>query len=189
MAHLLREIDLAEPAVVEPLTLAQFKVAARIDGNEFDLVIPTNIAAARRVAEQLACRKFAQRTVRLELTGWPCADQILPVMPVESAVVSYHDGTAWQTLPTAQWALVPLSNGCTVQPMPTANWPSLADMPGARVRIDIHTGPINEAAANVYITAQAAHWTENPSASNDRKREPSPFLEHLLDPLKTYGGS
>ena len=182
---LLRQIDLTAP--VEPVTMADFKAAARIDGTEFDLLIPGAISAARQVAEHLTGRQLAARTVRLELSDWPHPCATLPVVPAEGAAVQYHDGTNWQTLPTSLYVLVPTDNGCSLQPTSAAVWPALGDVPGARVRADVSTtdAPCSPA-ARTYVIAQAAHWLDNASASGDRRREPTPFLQHLLDAERVY---
>lgn len=183
---LLRQIDQTAP--VEPVTVADFKAAARIDGTEFDLLIPGAISAARQQAEHQTGRQLAQRTVRLELDDWPTACERLPVVPAEAAEVQYHDGTTWQTLSSSLYALVPTDSGCTLQPTSGATWPTLPDIPGARVRADISTAANPcPPTARTYVIAQAAHWLDNPAASADRRREPTPFLQHLLDAVRVYG--
>ncbi len=180
---LLRLIELAE-VDAEPVSVEEVKDAARIDGREFDLLLPINIAAARRVAEHRAGRFFAARTMRAELDDWPC--ERLAIVPFESAAITYWNGSIWATLATNQYAAVALSNGISIEPAASVTWPTLPTTPGPRVRIDAVIPAAPDPAANLFIIAQAAFWTQNPSAAGDRKQEASPFLRHLLDACCVY---
>lgn len=183
---LLRQYDLVA-VEEEPVTAQQVKDAARIDGLEFDLLLEGNIKAARRVAEHRTGRLLAARTVRAEFDDWPACSDRLAIVPAGAVSVTYWDGSAWQTLSTGLYAAVTRSNGLTVEALSTATWPTLGDLPGARVRVDVVVEPEPDEAANVFIIAQAAYWTQNPSAAGDRKQEASPFLQHLLDACSVYG--
>jgi len=180
---LLRMYDLV-PVGVEPVTVAQVKAAARIDGPDFDLLLPANISAARQLAEHQANRLFAERTVRFELSDWP--DEALCIVPAGVVAVSYWDGAAWQTLATSQYVPVWSSTGVELQAPTGVVWPTLGDVPGPRVRVDVQVPADLPPSAAAYIVAQAAFWTNNPEAAQDRKQEPSPFLHHLLDAVRVY---
>lgn len=180
---LLRLFDLV-PVAVEPVSAAQVKAAARIDGAEFDLLLPANISAARQLAEHQAGRYFAERTARAELDDWP--DERLPIVPEGTVAVSYWDGTAWQTLSTSLYVPVWTSTGLCLQPASGGSWPMLGDTPGARVRVDVALVADVPPSVAAYIVAQAAYWTSNPEAARERKHEPSPFLHHLLDAVRVY---
>lgn len=170
----------------EPVTLTEVKTAARIDGSEFDLLLPGNIAAARRVAEHRSGRFLAPRTVRAELDDWP--DERMAIVPFDTVTVTYWNGSTWATLAADQYEAVALSNGMHVCPAYGVTWPTLPEKPGARVRIDAVIPPDTaDEAAITFIIAQAVHWTQNPGAASDRKLEASPFLTHLLDAICVYG--
>lgn len=169
---------------VEPVTVDHVKAAARIDGEEFDLLLPMNITAARVVAEHQTGRILAQRVITVELDGWP--DEAIAVTPVSSVVVTYYTGSAWATLATTVYEFIPESSGFRLALKSGQSWPTLPDMSGAVVKVEATTAAEDNASAQQYIIAQAVYWTCSPGAAGDKKQEPSPFLSYLLDPLKVY---
>lgn len=168
----------------EPVTVDQLKAAARIDGSEFDLLIPLNITAARVVAEHQSGRMLAARTFTVELDGWP--DSAIPITPAASVVVQYSDGAAWQTLNASVYEFVPEANGLRIELAEGQDWPDLPELAGSRVKVAVTTASENLPTARQFIIAQASYWTQSPNAASERKSEPSPFLSHLLDAIKVY---
>ena len=78
--------DITAPAV-EPISLAEVKAAARIDGTEFDSQIAIIIPALRRMAEQQLCRRLITQTVELVLDEFP-DDEIDLQLPNAQAITS-----------------------------------------------------------------------------------------------------
>jgi uncharacterized phiE125 gp8 family phage protein len=189
----LRLIDLAAP-VAEPVTVDQVKHAASIDPDitSYNLVLPANITAARQVAEHRTGLVLAPRTKRAEFDCWPVGER-LPIASDDAATITlvsveWFDGTAWQTLDPGNLVATRLSNGLRLEATPTAVLPTLPTYPGPLVRMDVEVaGTCCPQNAALYIIAQAAHWTENPSASTTLRTDPTPFLEHLLDAPRVYG--
>lgn len=165
---------------VEPVSVAEFKLAARIDDTRFDAEIPGLLAAAREMAEHETGRYFCEQTLRVELPGWPSAGDVINVPEPTVAVASYWNGSAWATVPALQIVAYAEGDGTVVVPAVGAAWPDLgASAGGARVRIDITTGNANPAtvpdAVKTYIKAVASLMLDNPSmnledASNLRSR-------------------
>ena len=55
------------PPTVEPVTLDEAKLAARVDGAQWDDIITPAIASARQLAEQHTGRRFMSQVLRFEL--------------------------------------------------------------------------------------------------------------------------
>lgn len=185
-------LTLITPPVEEPVTLDEAKLAARIDGDALDAVLPGLITSARRVAEQETGRGFIQQTWRKTLDAWPCASGIVvPVFDVTAMAATYWDGAAWTSC-TELLAHYPTPNGERIAPAVDAVAPAFGVLvDGApRVRIDFTLGAANAAGVDecikLYIKAQVAFWVRNPEAANERAMTVSPFLAGLLDPARSY---
>ena len=188
-ASLLSGADLGEP-----LTLAEAKLAARIDAviTVFDSDISRYITAARLMAEQKTGRDFVRKTRRVTLKEWPAATDVLHgYEPVDVAISSW-DGTAWQALDANAYAYWAEDAGTCIAPAIGASWPTLGQVAGgARVRIDITAGPADPRAATpadvkLYIAAMVSHWHDNPGAMVAGNASPNPFIERLLDAACIY---
>ena len=175
---------------VEPVTLAEAKLAARVDGDAFDDLIPGLIAAARQVAEQECVRVFAGGVLRAELRDWPANIDIFDVFPIRSVAMSYRDGSTWVAVPEADIELVADGFGAVLLPAAGAVWPALPDVVGRRVRVDITAGPEDASGVpegvKLFVQAQVAYWLRNPEAASDKPQVASPFLSALLDPARTW---
>jgi uncharacterized phiE125 gp8 family phage protein len=176
----------------EPVTLAEAKLAARVDSTALDTMIPGLITAAREQSEQIAGQRWVTQVWRHELADWPAADAPLPQYGATAVAVSYWDGAAWQALPGSAYEYAPAPGGGTVLvPAPGAAWPTLgARSIAARVRVDITSGGDVASVPQVvklYIKSMVAAWVDNPSALADGKAESSPWLHHLLDSVRVYG--
>ncbi len=98
-------LRLITPPAMEPVTLAQAKLHARIDHDLEDGLLATFIAAARQHGEQLTGRQFVEAAYELSLDGFPCGDDPieLPKPPLQAvAAVSFvaPDGVT-QTISSA----------------------------------------------------------------------------------------
>lgn len=187
------QISLLVAPSEEPVTLDEAKLAARVDGDEFDLLIPGLITAARSVAEQQTGQRLMPQTWRVEFDDWPGADDLIRLYPLASSspiAITYWNGATWSVLSTALYAVVRRDFGFVVRPELNAVWPTPADAVGPRVRIDVSLGYADAASvpecAKLYIKAQVAAWLRNPEAIARADMARMPLLDALLDSLKVW---
>lgn len=176
---------------VEPVTLAEAKLAARITETLFDAIIPGLIASARQLAEQATGQMFMAQTWRTELVDWPAITDTIAVPQATAAALSYWTGSAWATLSGAGYAFAPAGSGTALAPALGTTWPALGTKAlGARVRIDLTAGAADANAVpecvKLYIKALVAHWVFNPSAAASNSTAEAPFLRLLLDPARLW---
>ena len=170
----------------EPVTLAEAKLAARIDSDAFDAMVPGLITAARQMAEQETGRLFITQTWRTELVDWPAAAYVLPVHQATAATITYWNGAAWASLAGAAFVFGDLANGTALAPATGSSWPTLGDKPvGSRVRIDLTAGDEDATAVSgcvkLYIKALVSVWINNPDAAQRGAMQTNPLFERLLD--------
>lgn len=177
----------------EPVSLAEAKLSARVDGAEFDTLLPGLIAGARAQAEQECGRAWAQQVWRTELADWPVSTFTFNLWRPSLAAVSYWNGSAWVTLATNQYVMAPVAMGVGAIIVPALNvtWPTLPDVAaGPRVRVDLTVGESTAAAVpegvKTYIKAQVASWLRVPEAIGPGQLQPNPLLGALLDPWRVY---
>lgn len=173
-------------ASLEPVTVAESKLAARIDDADLDLYIAAAISAAREHAEHITGRTYRRRVLRTELADWPAAGHSFSVHDPSGCEISYYSPTGWQVLDTAAFEFAGIDNGAQVAPALDTTWPELGRRAlGARVRIDFTAGPASPddvpEQVKLYIKAQVAAWADNPSGLIAGNLQPHPFLERLLD--------
>jgi uncharacterized phiE125 gp8 family phage protein len=97
-------VRIITPPAVEPVTVAECKLDARVDHPDEDALFATLIAAARQEVEQTARRALITRTLELSLDRFPPARWLpLPYPPLLSLVsIRYYDQTgAEQTIDPA----------------------------------------------------------------------------------------
>ena len=175
------------PPLLEPVTVAEAKLAARLgDSTAFDALLPGLIAAARQQAEQETGRQLMTQTWRTELASWPAVTDVIPVYQATAAAASYWTGSVWATLSGGAYAFAAVGNGTALAPALGTSWPSLGDKAvGARVRIDLTAGVASAndvpECAKLYIKACVAHAIDNPSQPN-----PPRSLASLLDSIRLY---
>lgn len=170
------------PPTEEPVTLAEAKLAARVDGIEQDLLIAGLITTAREQAEQLTNRLFGAQTWRVELADWPTVDQLLEVYGPTAVAVSYRTGGAWTAVGPEAVAWAASGRGTVVAPALGTTWPALAAVAlGPRVRIDITAGEEAEESVKLYIKASVTHWLQAPAAAQGGTLTPNPLFARLLD--------
>jgi uncharacterized phiE125 gp8 family phage protein len=183
---------LITPPAAEPVTVAEAKLAARVDGSAHDALIGGLIVAAREQAEHVAGRRWITQAWRHELTDWPAADVALPQPDATAVAISYWTGAAWVSLAGSAFGFGPLNSGTAIAPAVGAAWPTLGDIAiGPRVRVDITSGAASAAGVpeqvKLYIKACVAYWIYNPSAmAEGGKTETSVVFNHLLDAVKVY---
>lgn len=175
------------PPTVEPVTLAECKLALRIDDAASDADLQMLIQSARELAEHDTGTYLAQQTVRLSLTDWPTETSAIAVRgPVTATAITYWNGSAWTSLDTGQ--IVTYLDGTRWFVAPLNSWPTLADRRGPRARLDLTVGyapALVPACAKRFILAHVAAWMANVEAAG-QKLEINPLHAGLLDPLRTY---
>lgn len=176
----------------EPVTVAECKLDSRIDGTEYDSILPALISAAREMCEQETGRRLLTQTLRATAPDWPAPNDVFVASPFQSAVVEYRNGTgAWVQLPSTEWEIVEVGAAHALVPSYGRTFPSLGDYVGARVRVDVICGYGN--AANVpsslkmWIRAHVATMLRSPDGLGDEKKmAPLQYLQGLIAPHKVY---
>lgn len=131
-------LSLVTAPSVEPITLAEAKLHAKIETTDDDTLITNLIVAARRAAETFCGRAFISQVwdaVYDELPGeeYPFPDAlVLPRLPLVSVTGAYYTGTdGTETTWAATNYQVDLISGRLI---PLQSWPSRRERSGFRVR-------------------------------------------------------
>lgn len=87
---------------VEPVSTANAKIYARIDGSDDDTLVASLIVAARQKVEQITRRALITQTWDLYLDAFPSGDIIVPKPPLQSVTsITYTDtagdGQTWSS--------------------------------------------------------------------------------------------
>lgn len=184
-------IDITPPAI-EPITSADVKPSARIDGAEFDSQLAIIIPALRMDVEGRLGRRLIRRTVELVLDRFPAAEIDLQVPDVASIVsVKYIDESgAEQTLAGSAYALDDASFTAWLMPAQGAQWPATLDAANA-VRVRFVTGFGDSADAvpasiRLWMIAHAVQVLNTPDGMLPgtglmARSHASPFIDGLLD--------
>lgn len=77
-------LDLVTPPASEPLTLAEVKLALRVDGSSEDVYIVSLIKAARQAAEEYLRRSLVTQSWQLQFDSYAPKSVFLPKGPVQS---------------------------------------------------------------------------------------------------------
>jgi uncharacterized phiE125 gp8 family phage protein len=178
----IRIVTVTAPAA-EPVSVDEFKVHQRIDGNDENDLIEAYLTAAREMFEAYTGRRIVTRTEALLLDAFPpCAGIVIPVAPVSEVVsVSTFDEDDVETVLAASNYYVDL-NGPVARVMlkNNASWPSLPTnhRPSSAVRVKFKAGnapdtSVSPAIAAVYperallaIKLLAGHMYENREATS-----------------------
>lgn len=178
---------LIQAPAIEPVTLAEAKLAARVDGTEFDALIPGLITTARRHAEQILDRSIITQTWELVLDEFPEAEIELGWPKVQGIVsLSYVDTAGTPVnLPGSAYVLDADNLPGWVLPSAGTHWPATYDTINA-VRVRFLAGYGEDGASvpeevKTWIKAHVALWLRQVEAASDRKLEPVPYLDNLLD--------
>lgn len=177
---------------LEPVTVADAKLAARLDGSHWDAIVGPAIAAARAVAEHQTGRHFMLQTWRVELTDWPSVDDELPFLRPSGVAVTYWNGSTWPTLSSGAYVWAAQDRGIALAPALGSSWPALGEVAiGPRVRIDVTLGATDPAqvppAAQSFIKALVAVMAADPSLTAMDALASSAYLPRMLDPVRLYG--
>jgi uncharacterized phiE125 gp8 family phage protein len=180
-------LKLIQGPAIEPVTLAEAKLAARVDGTEFDSMIPALITTARRNAEQQLNRSIITQTWERVLDAFP-DDEIELGWPTVQGIssLSYFNtfGISVNLDPAAYVLDVETMPGW-VLPADGYSWPDTYDTINA-VRVRFLAGYGSEASyvpeeIKTYIKAHVALWLRQVEAASDKPLTPVPFFEGLLD--------
>ena len=181
-------IDITPPGA-EPVTAAEVKAAAKIDGSEFDAQIAIIIPALRGLAEQKLGRRLITQTCELVMDTFPCHGEICLQVPDVSTLssIKYLDYTTGLevTLASTEYVFDGNSTPCRIVPAYGKYWPpTYRTVNAVRVRFICGFGA---ASTNVpqdirhWILAYAAQALNNPSGLTLDNLAPLPFVDHLLD--------
>lgn len=115
-------LHLITPPAMEPVTLVEVKLHARIDHDLEDGLLATFIAAACQHGEQLTGRQFVEAAYELSLDDFPCGEDPIelpkpPLQAVESISFVAPDG-ATQTMNA--WHQTRIIVGCPPRKSPVA---------------------------------------------------------------------
>lgn len=178
------------PPAAEPVTAAECKTDARIDGTEFDDALPVYITAAREMCEQETGTFLMTQVRRAEGPDWPVPDEVIAINPATAAVVTYWTGSTWATLSDALYAIVQVAGGIAIIPEQDAVWPTLPDKAGPRVRVDVTCGygaAVDvPASLRLWIRAHVVAHINDQSATTDKPLSINPRMSGLLDPHRVY---
>jgi uncharacterized phiE125 gp8 family phage protein len=182
---------LITPPTIEPVSVAEAKLAARLDGSHWDTIVAGAIAGAREVAEHQTGRKFMAQVIRLELVDWPTTADELPCYRPTAVAITYWNGSAWVALAGGAFAWAAQDPGFVMAPALGTSWPTLGEVAvGPRVRVDATVGATDAAdvpaAATGFIKAMVAVIAADPTLTVTDALASSAYLPRMLDPLRLY---
>lgn len=186
-------IDVSGP-VGEPVTSAEIKASARIDGAEFDSHLAIIIPALRRQAEARTHRKIMTQTVRLVLDAFPSGEIDLTLPDVTAIVsVKYLDvAGVEQTMANTAYSMIDVGAKTLptfLAPAHGTTWPDTYDAANA-VKVEFTVGAASAAAVpediKLWIIAHACQVLRLPEGITSGTLAPLPFVDHLLDAYKVW---
>lgn len=180
---------------VEPVSIAEVKTSARIDGTEFDTQATIAIAAMRSQAEARLARCLITQTLELILDDFPTGEIELIMPGVQEIItVKYIDAAGVeQTLSDTTYTLGEdsiIADLYWLYPAQDVAWPATQASANA-VRIQFKAG-YGDAAANVpqdirlWIIAHAVQILQSPDGYVEQKFSPLPYVDRLLHPHIIY---
>lgn len=179
---------------MEPVTVAEAKLAARVDGTELDAVIAGYISTARQMAEHETGREYVAKTKRYTFTDWPAAGHVMHVHQPTAVAVQHWDGAGWVTLTSGSgFAWGEVDQGVGIAPPLGQAWPALGAIAiGPRVRVDVTAGSATPTTTTpecikTFIKAAVAFWVDNPTEGASGSLSEAPRLGRLLDPERLWG--
>lgn len=179
----------------EPITLAQFKTHARIDGSDEDsLISGVLIPAAREYCELRTGRAFIEQTLQLTLDCFPDEPIELPrpeLLTVEEITYEDLDGDE-QTVDDSNYRVCTGSTPGTVELSADGDWPTDVLESSGAVKIT-YTAGYSDSADDVpagikaAILMVAADWYQNREnmAAGDLSKPIITAVDRLLSPYWT----
>lgn len=123
-------LNLVTAPLIEPITVNDVKLHARVTGLQDDQVIASLIPAARRLLDgrdSWLGRALITQTWDYFLPAFPCCGEIrIPLPPLQSVTsVKYYDAAgALQTLPPADYVVDTYAQPGRIVPAYGVSWPS-----------------------------------------------------------------
>lgn len=130
-------VRIITPPSVEPVTVSECKLDARVDGNAEDALFASWITTARSEVEIVSARALINRTLEMAFDRWPPEQWItLRYPPLVNVIsITYYDSDgAQQTLPTDQYIVETDSEPGRIWLAPGASWPTTHEIARIRVR-------------------------------------------------------
>jgi len=192
-------LRLITPPAMEPVTLAEAKLHARIDHDLENGLLATFIAAARQHGEQLTGRQFVEATYELSLDGFPCGDDPIelskpPLQAVEAVSFVAPDG-ATQTMSASGYVVDTSGLLGHIYPAYGAMWPATRRQRNA-MTIRFRTGwpAVNGASSTpdaikswLLCRVTGLYEQRESFAARSVSALPGDFLDGLLDPWRVCG--
>jgi uncharacterized phiE125 gp8 family phage protein len=116
--------DVTTPPAIEPVSLEEFKMFARIDGNDEDSQLLSFLITARSLIEKYLNRALIEQTITLKMDSWPEKEVIeLPRPPLisitavetlnESDVATVYSSSNYYIIKNKEPGLLVLKFGVT----------------------------------------------------------------------------
>lgn len=188
-------LALITPPAVEPISLAEAKLHARVDDSDRDTLITVFIKSAREAAEHELGRALITQTWRLTLDEFPCAEIELPkpkVLSISSVGYVDADGVD-QVVSSANYTLDSAQLPGWVLPAENFDWPATRAIANAvRVEFTAGYGP-----AATDVPASVRQWMLLQIGAAVKQAEafasgftvaelPNRWVDGLLDRERTY---
>lgn len=175
-----------EPPEEEPVTVAEAKLAAKIDADitEDDTLVAEWITAAREMFEKRLGQAFVETAFLLYLDRFPCNRGGLIELPrwplVEVSQIRYVDADGdWQTLADDLYQVDAVSRPGRLMPAYGELWPSTRCQMNA-VEISFSAGEADAAAVpkriKQAIYLAVGYWNENRSEAELRRLDAATVL-------------
>lgn len=169
---------------IEPITLTEAKLHARIDGDIEDGLVLNMITAAREYCENYTGRSFASKTLEYYLDSFPLGEISLPRRPVTSvSSISYKDYEGTETTLTANTDyIVNVDSGKIALPY-GKSWPTFTPYPLNPIKITYLTGDAGAFPGPVKtaMLLLIGHWYANREAGGSVSSEVVFSVRSLLD--------
>jgi uncharacterized phiE125 gp8 family phage protein len=178
-------IQIIKPAAY-PVSVAEVKLAARIDGSEFDAQITMIIAALTLRAESLTGRAFIARTLELVLDAFPATaiDLLKPGVKSITSVKYFDEGAIERVLSAGAYTLDNAGLPCWLMPAVATEWPqTLAAANAVRIRFELGWSDPADVPEDIklWITAHAVQALQSPDGLASADLRALPFVDALLD--------
>jgi uncharacterized phiE125 gp8 family phage protein len=178
----------------EPVTLAEVKANARVDGTEFDSMITLLIQMAREYAESETGRAFITQTWELVIDAFPEKEIKIEKLPISSITyLKYYDenGTL-QTLDSDDYVLDANVLPGWVLPAYNTTWPTTYDVANAViVRFVAGYGAAADVPASIrqWIILRASTMVDmnrSINTGNIVTDMPRDYVDAMLDPYRLH---
>ena len=115
-----------QPAT-EPVTVAECKLDARVDGNDEDALFESWIAVARKRVEDIVRRSLINQTFDAVFGGWPTGNAfVLPYPPLVSvtSIAYYDDDNEAHVLDASSYSVITTVDPGVITLAKNATWPA-----------------------------------------------------------------